>query len=114
MYRTIKKYQKKMLAVFAVLLMIAFLATLGPGNLGGRGARQEVIAGHVNGHPLYDHELQAGKDQWQILMRTRVQTQQSFGMAMPVPVVLLPGPVVEDIEKHPELFVLLQKEADSL
>ena len=35
-------------------------------------------------------------------------------MAMPVPVVLLPGSVVEDIEKHPELFVLLQKEADSL
>ena len=69
MYRTIKKYQKKMLAVFAVLLMIAFLATLGPGNLGGRGGRREVVVGQVNGEPLYDQELQAGKDQWQILMQ---------------------------------------------
>jgi hypothetical protein len=115
MYKWIKKNQKKMLAVFAVLLMIAFVATLGPGNFGsGRGTRQEVVVGHVNGEPLYDRELQAGKDQWQILMRTPVQTRQSFGQSIPLPYGVLPFPVVEDIQKHPELFVLLQREAASL
>src|SRR5689334_8146540 len=68
MYKWIKKNQRKMLAIFSVLLMIAFLATLGPGTLSGRGGRSEVVVGHVNGKPLYDRELQAGKDQWQILM----------------------------------------------
>ena len=111
MYRTIKRYQKKMLAVFAVLLMIAFVATLGPGNLGGRGARAEVVVAHANGQPIYDRELQIAKDQWQTLMRIPVQTRQSFGQSMPLPYAMLPFPVVEDIQKHPELFVLLQKEA---
>jgi hypothetical protein len=113
MYRIIKKYQKKLLAVFAVLLMIAFVATLGPGNFSGRGPRADVVVGHVNGKELYDRELQAGKDQWQILMRTPVTTRQSFGQQMPLPFAMLPFPVVEDIQKHPELFVLLQKDAAS-
>jgi hypothetical protein len=113
MYKTITKNQKKILAVFSVLLMIAFLATLGPGSLGGRGGRRDVVVGHVNGQPLYDREIQMGKDQWQVLMRTPVQTRQSFGQSMPLPYAMLPFPVVADIEKHPELFVLLQKEAES-
>ena len=115
MYKWLQKNKKKVLAILTVFLMVAFVATLGPGNLGGgRGARQDVVVGHVSGQPLYDRELQAGKDQWHILMQTPVQTRQSFGQAIPLPYEVLPFPVVEDIQKHPELFVLLQKEAESL
>jgi len=112
MYKVIKKYQKKLLAIFAILLMIAFVATLGPGGPGGRGGRTEIVVAHLGKTPVYDRELASAKDQWQVLMRTGVSTQQSFNQQVPLPYAILPMTVVEDIEKHPSLFLLLQKDAE--
>jgi hypothetical protein len=112
MHKFIKKYQKKLLAIFAVLLMIAFVATLGPSGMSGRGPRAQIVVGHFGKESLYENDMSAAKDQWQILMRTRVSTRQSFGRELPLPTLMLPAPIVEDIEKHPELFVLLQKDAE--
>lgn len=117
MYKAIKKYQKKLLAIFAVLLMIAFIATLGPGGPGSGRGRSDVVVAHVGKEPVYERELQAAKDQWQVLMRTGVSTQQSFEQQLPVPYAAvragrLPMSVVQDIEKHPAMFLLLQRDAE--
>jgi hypothetical protein len=111
MYKSIKKYQKKLLAVFAVLLMIAFVATLGPGNPGGRASRADIVVGRINSGKINEAELQLAKDQWQTAMRIPIQTQQAFGQQIPLPYAVLPPSVAEDVQKHPELFLLLQKEA---
>jgi len=66
MHKFIKKYQKKLLAIFAVLLMIAFVATLGPSGMSGRGPRAQIVVGHFGKESLYENDMSAAKDQWQI------------------------------------------------
>src|SRR5215469_8740644 len=109
MYKWMKKNQKKLLAVLGVFLMIAFVATLG--YRPGARTRNEVVAAHIGKTPVYHNELEDAKDQWALLMRTGVRSQ-SFGQRqIPLPLAVLPYQVVEDIQKHPELFLLLQTEA---
>lgn len=70
MYYIIKRYQKKLLAIFAVLLMISFVATLGVGRFGsGGGGRGDVVVGHLGATPVYSGEMQQAKDEWSWLSR---------------------------------------------
>jgi hypothetical protein len=110
MYKWMKKNQKKLLAVFGVFLMIAFVATLGYRGPSGRN-RSQTVAAYIGKTPVYHSDLEDAKDQWAILMRTGVRSQSSFGQEIPLPYAALPYPVVQDIQKHPELFLLLQTEA---
>ena len=109
MYKWMKKNQKKLLAVLGVFLMIAFVATLGYRGPSGR-TRSQAVAGYIGKTPVYHSDLEDAKDQWALLMRTGVRSQSSFGQQIPLPFAALPFPVVEDIQKHPELFLLRGRE----
>lgn len=124
MYNVIKKNQKKLMAAFAVLLMISFVATIG-GRPGGSG-RGDVVVGHLGKTAVYDSELRQAKEEWSWLSR--------HGNQLPLPTLLIYHEVLsvdptardfnaqmgafqvahtitDNIEKHPEMFLLLQKEA---
>ena len=106
-----KKYQKKLLAVIGVLLMIAFVATLSPGVGRGGGGRGQTVVGHLGQTPIYDQEMRGAKDQWQMAMHTPVSDRRFGGQPVPLPYAILPVSLVQDINTHPELFLLLAKEA---
>ena len=113
MYKLIQKYQKKLLAIFAVLLMIAFVATLGV--RGPTNTRGNPIVGHIGQTPLHANEMQAAKDQWLTVKDIYVGPRPRLGQRsqrMPLPYAFLPPTLVADIDQHPELFLLLQREAE--
>src|SRR5215469_4179865 len=105
MYKFMKKNQKKLLAVLGVFLMIAFIATLGYRGPTGR-TRSQTVAAYIGKTPVYHSDLEDAKDQWRALMQIPVPNQR-----IPLPYAALPPQVVNDIQKHPELFLLLQTEA---
>jgi hypothetical protein len=69
MTNVIKKNQKKLMAIFAVLLMISFVATIGVGRSGG-GGREDVVIAHMGSTPVYAREMQSAKEQWAFLKQT--------------------------------------------
>jgi hypothetical protein len=139
MYYLIKKYQKKLMAVFAVLLMISFVATIGVGRFGsGGGGRGDVVVGHLGKTPVYNVELQNAKDEWSWLSRERLPafmfshaligdydqvlraimsgSPHDFAMQFHAYQVAqsasqLAREITTTIDNHPELFFLLQNEA---
>jgi hypothetical protein len=129
MYYLIKKYQKKLMAVFAVLLMISFVATIGVGRFGSGGGRGEAVIGKMGGTPVYSGEMQMAKDEWNWLSRQgngRLpfpmfifyrEIMTNAGAASPRDFVTQMGAfqlaraINENIDKHPDAFLLLQKEA---
>jgi len=64
MYYLIKKNQKKLMAVFAVLLMISFAATYSVGRGGGGGGRSDAIAAHMGATVVYDGDLRSAHNEW--------------------------------------------------
>lgn len=133
MNKLLRKYQKKVLAVLGVLLMIAFVATLGPGGGMGR-TRGEVVVAHIGKTPVYDREIQSAKTEWSWL--NQFAGSGMGGQRVPFPMGLLTQSLIgndpfgsqnfmvqyramqtaarisEDIDKHPELFLLLQRDAE--
>ena len=107
MYRVMQKYQKKLLAIFAVLLMIAFVATLGYRPGGGARAGDTVVA-HLGKIPIYDSEMRSAKDDWQVLKRTPyIYNNRAFSF----PDGYLPPSLIQEIDQHPEMLLLLSREA---
>lgn len=130
MYYLIKKYQKKLMAVFAVLLMISFVATIGVGRFGsGGGGRGEVVVGKMAGAPVYSGEVEEAKDEWNWLSRqgngrlpftafliyreilTATPGASSRDFMTQMGAFQLARTITDNIDKHPEEFLLLQKEA---
>lgn len=131
MYYSIKKNQKKLMAIFAVLLMVSFVATFSVGRGGGGGQRADVVAGHIGKSPVYDSELRNARDEWSWLSRWPVRSL--MGQAMPLPARFIANAItgtegqgftmaefqaeeiatqaVKQIDQHPEAFLLLKREA---
>jgi hypothetical protein len=110
MNKFIRKNQKKMLAVFSILLMIVFVVTLGyrgPGTGGGA----EVVVAHMGKTAITSTEMAEAKAEWAALMRTQVPTRMT-PQPMPLPFVILPPNVASDIQQHPEMYLLLRREAE--
>jgi len=110
MNKFFRKNQKKMLAVFSILLMIVFVVTLGyrgPGNGGGA----EVVIAHMGKTAITGTEMAEAKAEWAALMRTQVPTRMT-PQPMPLPFVVLPPNVASDIQQHPEMYLLLRREAE--
>lgn len=72
MYYIIKKNQKKLMAIFAVLLMISFAATYSVGR-GGGGGRSDVIVAHMGATAIYDSEFRAAREEWDWVRQTGVR-----------------------------------------
>ena len=108
MYYIIKRYQKKLLAVFAVLLMVAFVATLGV--RGPTTAHYDPVVAKAGDASIKDSEMRRARDEWQLLYETPVPDPRLRQMIR-LPYLALPESLVSDIKDHPELFLLLQLEA---
>src|SRR5687768_11901208 len=97
MYKFMQRNRKKMLAVFAVGLMIVFILPQVAFDQQ-RGTSQEVIA-HMGEEEVTAGEARQAMEEWRVVTRD---------MPMQMGAVTL---VADDIERNPELFLLLQKEA---
>ncbi len=64
MYKFIKNNQKKMLAVFGVLLMIVFVI---PSSFKNSRERTRRAIGKIGDTPVYDEDLKQLTDEWRIL-----------------------------------------------
>lgn len=107
MYKLIQKYQKKLLAVFAVLLMIAFVATLGV--RGPTQARSNPVVAYIGNTPIHSGEMQYAKDAWAAVREIGIGPA---GQRRTLPSFFLPGDIINAIDQHPELFLLLRNEAE--
>lgn len=98
MYKFLQKNNKKLIAIFGVGLMVVFILPQVAFDKN-RGTSREVV-GHIGSEPVLAGEARLAYDQWRQLR------EQELAFVL--------GPIAEDIEKHPTLFVLLQKEAEQL
>jgi hypothetical protein len=111
MYKFLQRNNKKMLAVFGVLLMIVFVLPssnfLNPGPGGA-----DLAYGYTAQRTLTRGEVAHGREEWEL-----IKGQQMF---MPearqlVPYIYHLGPeLAQEIDQHPDLYVLLQDEAKQL
>ncbi len=104
MYKFIKNNQKKMLAVFGVLLMIVFI--IPPSAKSGRGRSRRPIA-KIGDTPVYEDQRKLAQDEWITLRQIPLYYQ---GRAVPYIVKL--GSLAQEISEHPDLFMLLKLEAE--
>ena len=130
MYRVIQRNQKKLLAVFGVLLMIVFI--IPPAAKYGS-SRADTVVAHVGKDPVYNRELADAKEEWQwlgqfsgrdflgqrlnptalvmgeVIAGELPQNQQTIGIHFQAQQIA--KQIAQQIDQHPELFLLLQKEA---
>src|SRR5689334_6278314 len=108
MIKVFQRNQKKLLAIFGVLLMIVFILPSGMKNA--RGISDHAVD-KINGNKIYASEMRLAREEWTWLSRQPAYDPQT-GQRVPIPVAQLSKPVADDITKHPEMFLLLQKEAE--
>lgn len=133
MLKYIRKNQKKMLAVFSVFLMIVFiLPSVTKNPRGGDSVEGTISNGSGGKIKIYGRELAQSKSEWDLLKR--IQFPQMIPSGVPglsrpglVPFVYGLSPIVSDpatgntgsiaygnIERHPDMYLLLQKEAQRM
>jgi hypothetical protein len=119
MTKFLRKYQKQVLAVFTVMLMVMF--AFNPNSTKSRSSTRLAI-GSVGKEVVYrDQKTQAASD-WQMLQRVDamipfLHSRYDPGRISPMPqpamyVYELGEPIVAEINKNPELYLLLQLEAE--
>src|SRR5688572_13021193 len=109
MYKFIQKNQKKMLAIFAVGLMIVFILPYGLGQQGSQG--EDSVVAHLGDEPLYASEFERARMEWEVLERLPTR--------IPIALALLSekiGPqaaeaVYVSVKENEGHYLLLQKEA---
>ncbi len=117
MTKFIRKYQKQMLAVFGVVLMVIFI--IPPSMKSGREFVRRPI-GHVGSEAVYnDDKIQAHND-WQVLSHVLAQipflpSRYSYDLSLepqPAPYIFKLGfELTTAIDKNPDIYLLLQQEA---
>ena len=111
MYRFFQRNQKKLLAVFGAFLMVVFIlpSTVGTGG----GGRQNPVVAYVGKDKIFMSELGQARADWEQLKRVRPIPISQFQQIPWVRYKL--GPVLAmEIDQSPELFLLLQKEAQRM
>ncbi len=128
MHKFIKNNQKKMLAVFGVLLMIVFII---PSSFRNSRERTRRAIGKIGNTPVYDDERKELADEWGMLKRVSVQlpfvNELIFPGGVPpqyrqfvrpdnqlqtVPLTYKLGMLARQIDEHPDLYLLLKLEAE--
>ena len=107
-----KKNQKKLMALFAAVLMVSFLITAGPlGNslVSGARSRGPAIA-TIGKTDIYADDRKQADVEWKILEQSYYIDRNE---GQPMRAIELAGPAIANqIKDHPELFMLLIKEAE--
>lgn len=111
-----RRNQKKVLAVLGSFLMIVFILPTTCGQ--GGGAREDPVVAYAGDQEIHASELSQARADWEMLGRIPAQAPRvamQMGMSpfqqVPYPYQLGIG-LVQEIEQRPELFLLLQKEAE--
>lgn len=103
MYSVMKKYRRRLMAFFAAGLMIAFLIPM-TGRIGQGGPGKTVI-GTTDGQKIYAVERINAQQEWDLLRRDVL-----VGPGRPL-ALNLGMQAYQQIEEHPDLYMLLQREA---
>jgi hypothetical protein len=106
MTKYIRKYQKALLAIFGVLLMIIFIIPSSFKN--GRNFSDHEV-GKIGDQPIYESEKDQAEREWKLLSGMRQPNGQ--GQVEPISALALGAALYNEIEDKPLLFLLLQKEA---
>jgi hypothetical protein len=130
MVKLVRKYQKQIMAIFAVGLMIQFVASLGY-NRGQGNRRNDTAIGTIGGKTVYQSEQEEARREWNTV-KQYVYIKDASGRTVPytnfalvggmdllmnanfeeVQAELIAGrQLAEAIEQQPELFMLLRHEA---
>lgn len=110
-----RRNQKKLLAVFAAGLMIVFIL---PSTCGQQmNEREDPVIAYAGKDKIRASELGAARSDWDMLRRIPVQSprmamQMGMPWYQPIPYAYQLGTLAMEIEQAPELFLLLQKDAD--
>lgn len=113
-----RRNQKKLLAIFAAGLMIVFILPSTCGRGGGAGGPENVVVAYAGKDEIHASDLAQARMDWEVLRRIpaqapRVAMQMGMSPFQPVPYPYQLGVgIAEELDQSPELFVLLQKEAD--
>ncbi|MGH7178112.1 MAG: hypothetical protein ACREJC_12090 [Tepidisphaeraceae bacterium] len=119
MLKFFRRNSKRLLAVFGVVLMIAWFAP-NYGSGGGLWGDHRRLVGYVGDEKVYDADFDRAKQQWELLMRTvciNVRSGQDSQWAPVLPALSGSPPMrilIDQVSAHPELYFLLQKEADRM
>ena len=106
MYKLLQRNQKKLLAVFGVLLMIVFI--IPPAAKYGT-SRSERVVGYIGKTPIHSTDMQYAKDAWAAVREIGIGPA---GQRRSLPSFFMPGDIINAIDQHPELFLLLRNEAE--
>ncbi len=113
MYTWMQANRKKMLAIFGVLLMIVFILPTTPGMF----HNYNRTEGYIGEEEITTQDLTRAWQEWDFIARhiaPRMQFQMQFGAAEPWQRVFFSDQTLSAINQNPELFYLLQREADHL
>src|SRR2546421_10988281 len=90
------------MAVFSVFLMVAFAYT----GKNSQGMTRNPVIGRVDGGKIYNSDLVNARNEWELLKK--LPYRQNLSQANRL------GPAADQIDRHPIMFVLLQKEAQKM
>jgi len=111
----IRTHSKKFLAVLGVILMVAFI--LPSQTKYGDQSGSKYPVGHIGDRKVYNTDISRAKSQWEALERYIVISPEfTQNQIVPLAEALRRNPaftmLTSEMTTHPELFYLLQEEAD--
>ncbi|CAN5517086.1 hypothetical protein BH09PLA1_BH09PLA1_13050 [soil metagenome] len=111
----IRTHSKKFLAILGVVLMVAFILPSQRGFLGESGSG--YLVGRLGDKKVYNTDIHRAKQQWDFIEQSIVVLPQTAGGQMRTLANALSGHpamsiLAAQVQAHPELFYLLQQEAD--
>ena len=132
MYQVLKKYRRRLMAFFAVGLMVAFLIPTMSGR-SGQGGAASAPAGTVAGQTVYMIDLHNAQQEWDILKRDIQVSTDGYSVQ---PLASMLGQldnqnvqrnselyfrlrneairIMQEVDANPALYMLLQKEATQM
>ena len=112
MYNVIKQNQKLFMAIFGVILMIAFII---PSTLTQMQRRYSNSAGKIGNREVMVTEVQNAGAEFDFLLRLRArEQQQGREIWVPFPLLFIPEYIAAEIKQRPILYYLLQAEARAM
>src|SRR5437764_2079250 len=119
MTKFFRENNKKLLAIFGVVLMIAFVLPSGMKQFSG-GQRQ--LVGYLNGgKKVYSTDIGRAKAQWGILEHSLLILPQRSGQPIMTLVQALTNGgspemrmLANQVQAHPDIYFLLQQEAENM
>lgn len=112
MYGWMQQNRKKMMAIFGVVLMIAFIL---PSTLTHSLGMRDPVRGYAGDEEVTHNQLAIAAEQWEMLTELARQQLMTFGNVEPAFMFMFQAPeIVEAYKEHPEAFLLLQREAQKM